>query len=695
MRPPVVTPERIRYNHNVNTRQPRLTTYSQPCHRRITCTVVLALALSAVGCSLFKSEKESVSTQPIPLTPVIWFSPSVTTAEVPYSDGCGETRSVALGDMFVTTVPQKLIGVFPGVASQGQAGEPIASDAVVEVGVGVRRIELTVPTQTPGTYPATATVGIEMIFLARDGALLFSKKLVGISHGTVVVGDQSCQVEGVRALVQDAIDSSAHGLTQQIAQSVPIREYAARRDTWVPMTGGSSSAEAMSTMRTDTSRPTVVETTEKPPQGESVSIGEPAQLSFRAIIRDENRDQFLQPDESLTMEVEVKNDGIGEAKDVAVMVEGKAELVALFPAEVHLGMLHPGETKRTSVTQRVTGSQEVLHGELTLSLRTTSVVTSVPSPKVFSFGIKPRSIDPTLVPDVDHVPNYLAAFHQPKAIIISIGVGTFREEQVPEVKYARHDAEVMAEYLRIIGGVPGERTRILLDRQALERDLEDTFEQWLRKRADRETVVYVFFAGRALVDGGTSAISLVPYDGTLSEAKQLYPLVRLQEALSRLPIRQAILMFDVSLDPSPGTDLAAILSPAWESPLSEARKDVEMWMVGNRRLQEAHAYDEGKHGLFTYHLLRGLQGLADADRDGTVIAGELCTYARGQAALMAREQFRNKQDGLCLPKTGRGGMVRIHPVARGHNPKPVPEQTSPHLPADSSVATPNPMRIGP
>ena len=93
---------------------------------------------------------------------------------------------------------------------------------------------------------------------------------------------------------------------------------------------------------------------------------------------------------------------------------------------------------------------------------------------------------------------------------------------MPAVKYARHDAEVMAEYLRIIGGVPGERIRILLDRQALERDLEDTFERWLRKKADRDTVVYVFFAGRALVEGGTGAISLVPYDGTLSEAKQLY-----------------------------------------------------------------------------------------------------------------------------------------------------------------------------
>ena len=666
-----------------------------PCRCFISFCVVLALILSGVGCSLLKRGKEPVSTQPIPLTPVVWFSPSVTTAEVPYLDGCGETRSFALADAVVGSVPKKLTGVFTAVTAQSQTDEPLASDGVVEVGVGLRRIELAIPKQAQGTYPVTAIVGIEMVFLARDGSLLFSKKLEGAGRGTVTVGEQSCQIAGLEAIVQDAIDSSITGLAQQIAQSLQIREYAAQKGTSVPMAAGPRPSAAAPTTEAVTSIPAVGETAVQQLSVASTAPPKPAQLSFRAIIRDENRDQFLQPDESLTIEIEVKNEGMGEAKDVTVSAEGKAELAALFPSEVQIGSLQPGEIKRTSITQRVTASQEHLQGELTLNLQTNSPVTSVPPPKVFSFGAKPRVIDPALVPNVDNLPNSLAAFNQPKAVIISVGVGTFRDEHVPAVKYARHDAEVMAEYLRTIGGVPGERIRILLDRQALVRDLEDTFERWLRKKVDRETVVYVFFAGRALVEPGTGAISLVPYDGTPSEARQLYSLVRLQEVLYRLPIRRAILMFDVSMDPSPGAALADIPSPAWESPVSEARKDVEMWMVGNRSLQEAHAYDEGKHGLFTYHLLRGLQGIADVDRDGTVIAGELCTYARGEAARMAREQFGNKQDAFCFPGTGRGGMVRIYPMARGNNPKPVPMQKQPNLPTDSSGPAPDPRRIGP
>ena len=35
-----------------------------------------------------------------------------------------------------------------------------------------------------------------MVFLAREGTLLFNKKFEGTGHGTVTVGEQPCQVEG-------------------------------------------------------------------------------------------------------------------------------------------------------------------------------------------------------------------------------------------------------------------------------------------------------------------------------------------------------------------------------------------------------------------------------------------------------------------------------------------------------------------
>src|SRR5690349_6305384 len=97
-----------------------LIVHLSPCRLFISFCVALALALSGIGCSLLKGGKEPVGSQPIPLSPVIWFSPSVTTAEMPYLDGCGETRSFALSDTVVTSIPEKLTGIFTAVTAQSQ-----------------------------------------------------------------------------------------------------------------------------------------------------------------------------------------------------------------------------------------------------------------------------------------------------------------------------------------------------------------------------------------------------------------------------------------------------------------------------------------------------------------------------------------------------------------------------------------------
>jgi hypothetical protein len=89
-----------------------------------------------------------------------------------------------------------------------------------------------------------------------------------------------------------------------------------------------------------------------------------------------------------------------------------------------------------------------------------------------------------------------------------------------------------------------------------------------------------------------------------------------------------------------------------------------MWMIGNRELQESHSYDPGQHGLFAYQWLKGLGGAADLDKDGTILAGELCTYTKGQVLKISQEQYGHEQEPLCLPGPGQGALVRLQPIAR-------------------------------
>src|SRR5262249_14465202 len=69
------------------------------------------------------------------------------------------------------------------------------------------------------------------------------------------------------------------------------------------------------------------------PTSPQPATGDQATLVFRAIIRDENRNQLVHTGEAISVEVEVKNEGPGDAAGVEIVVSGGvAELVDQIPA---------------------------------------------------------------------------------------------------------------------------------------------------------------------------------------------------------------------------------------------------------------------------------------------------------------------------------------------------------------------------
>ncbi len=608
----------------------------------------------------------SISQAPvIALKPSLWLAPSMTSAALSYTDACGEPSVVSISDVLAEIIPAKLGRAFSGLLLNEGAGQIGEEDSFIEVGLGSKRVDLVLPRQTPGTYPARVTLGVEAAVLTEDGAPLFHAKLQGVGHGEVEVTGRSCEVKGLEPIVRQAVETVGDSLLKQMTEATQIREYAQQRAA----TSSKAPAAAVPGMQSPRAGSamgggTVFNQLTPPP-----AFPHSTALAFLAILRDESQDHMIEPGEPLTIEVEVKNEGEVEARNVEVVVGGNGSLAAHFPSTIPIGNIRPGEIKHTSVTKPVTDLKGESRGELMLSVRSLTPLDPPPQPKQFTLVVKTdKGGEDTEALKIDRPPAPLSLSKQTKAVVVAIGVGAFRDERVPHVKYADRDAEAMATYLRTIAAIPDHRVRLLVDHFALKQDLEETFDEWLPKQVDATTVVYIFFAGRALVDGSTGSVSLVPFDGSIASTRRLYPVRRMQEVLSRLPIQRAILMFDVSLDPSPGANPATTPHADWGEGADD-EKDHVMWMVGNRSLQEAHVHESAKHGLFTYSLLRGLQGMADIDRDGTVAAGELCTYARNEVIHVSRKQFGNPQRPLCSPPPGQGAVVRIHPMARGNNPK--------------------------
>jgi hypothetical protein len=83
--------------------------------------------------------------------------------------------------------------------------------------------------------------------------------------------------------------------------------------------------------------------------------------------------------------------------------------------------------------------------------------------------------------------------------------------------------------------------------------------------------------------------------------------------------------------------------------------------VGSTILSAANTQQEALegyhgHGLFTYVLSEGLQGKADADKDGFVKTSELANYIEDEVSFLAEKVFNHKQFPVSSP-SGQGFPV--------------------------------------
>lgn len=610
--------------------------------RTIAGALVGLCAATLTSCSLFSRPDGEAIGYFLPLTVQLRSDPSVAGAKLTYQDACGQGQSLPIDVPLQDMLRRKTGRVFEKVLT-GEPRSSLMPDGYVDAALGLAHVDLAIVRKANKRYPATVTLGLDFAYKTPDGTVLYSKKLQSIGRGEVEVTEASCEVKGLDSIAEAAMGYVTDGMAKHLGTSSKVVEAAQARKA-----GGSNAAPLHSTVLVPL----------------PVSADGPARLIFRAIVRNENHDQVLHSGEAVAIEIEVKNEGPGVAQGVELTVVAAPPLIEQIPGVIPIGNLQPGEVRRVTLDGKIGAVKDTVQEELTLTLRAGSPSVQLPSAKKFLVSMKTQSGTEVVVRsiDVDRLPKQTGLLKQPTAVGIVVGVGQFRESSIGNVKYAARDAEIMAAYLKSIGGIPSDRMRTLMDTHALKSNLVEVLEEWLPKRVDPTTVVYVSVTGRGVVDASTGAVSVMLFDSSATSGARLYSLRRLQASLEKLPIHQAVVILDLSLGLAAGKEAANGVTPLWEQ-LGHGNGKI-MWMVGNRSIQEAHSYEPGQHGLFTYQLLKGLGGAADLDRNGTILTGELCTYTRGQVLKMAHEQYGNEQEPLCLPGPGHGASVRLQPVAR-------------------------------
>ena len=650
--------------------------------RLIAIGMVILTSLSA--CDWFgKTYLKDSERVGIPLSVQLEFDPNVIEGGLEFADPCQQRRVFPVGEAATTIFTKQLGLTFEQVYPAGAPRSGVTTDGTVRIELGLKELDMFITKQQRKTYPASVEFGGTLTYADSSGTSLYTKKLRTEVKGDVETDGMGCEVKGLDALVQEALAKLAVGFKKNIADSIPIKRAASGRKPGslpvaAPPPAAAPPSAVASTVKPPVSAPaaapppvpppvvpvappTPIPTPEPAPPQPDTS---PAKLAFKALLRDENRDHVLMGGEAITVDVEVTNIGSEPAKDVAVVFSGSQVMVEAFPKPVRVGDLSPGESRRVKATGRLGEVTTPDQAELVIGLSAaTPGARRVPRKKYIA-AVRPAEEEPEVLSvDVDRTPRRPRGFEQKKAAGVVIGVGTFREGDVPGLKFAAHDAEVMARYFQTVGGMPSRRVKVLTDDRAMKEDIAEALEEWLPEQVEDSSTVIVYFSGRAIADPSSGAISLFPFEGVPGASGRLYSLRRLHAAFAKLRVAHAVLVLDVTLTEPPDPP-AKRKDPVWMPIRSLMNSGKLVQLVGVTGDQHAHEYPKGKHGLFTYYLLKGLAGEADQDKDGVIVVGELYDYARTEVLEVAKDVFGNEQEPVCMPELGSQEEEWGVPLAR-------------------------------
>ncbi|TAL10352.1 MAG: hypothetical protein EPO02_07750 [Nitrospirae bacterium] len=618
-----------------------------PAFRPLIGLIILLASLAAWGCGQklvfprLEFKADEARTPSIPLTVRLDIPDTLKKYQLFYNDSCGVPQGIPLGERLVDQVKADAAQVFEKTFVGGPK-DP--ADAVLSAALETGEITLNIPRREIGEYKMTALVRLRVTLVDAEGKSLFNEAIKGEGKWTVNTDGTECTVRGLMLPVTEAMEKLSDRTVDELTQSVRIRDWAIRLQTRKEMVAGGG----------------------RPGGGAPIpqaGTGDPPTLSFRAALEDENRNQVLDVGEKVVIRVDVANSGPGVARGVAVLLSGTPALVKEFTNPTLMGDIQPGEKKQVAITTTLSASLAEQQAELMIQI-TEAGGFGPPTRKRFVASVKPKegSVETVevLSVDVDQIPARVQGFDRRTSYAVVVGIGGYREDGVPKLKYAKRDAEVVGKHLTALAGYSPENVRVLTDERALLVDLQETFEDWLPRLAASSGTVLVYLVGNAVLNPENGDIILVPYEGRQDLARRGYSLKRLQEALARLPSRLNLVFADLSF-PADRTG-AGPRSIPWSAGRPGGKN--RTILVGSSSANgPSLSLEAGQHGLFTYHFLKAIRGQADFNDNGWVEMGEIVSYLREQVAKGAAE-LKKEQVPVASPDVDPAGPIGTYPVSK-------------------------------
>lgn len=234
-----------------------------------------------------------------------------------------------------------------------------------------------------------------------------------------------------------------------------------------------------------------------------------------------------------------------------------------------------------------------------------------------------------LIDDPVRLPKGTASKPYPNDWGLIIGIENY--DNVPQSKFARRDAQMVRKYFKKVLGVPENQITYLIDRDANRGNIEAKIKDYLQGTVTSNSTLYVYYSGHGMPgirEGKNSGVPyLVPSNAHPDTIEHTgYRLDSFYNDLKDLKARHIYVFLDCCysggmVTEATGSDPALIV-------VKRLKKIPERIISFNSTSQGqvSRPFEEKRMGLFTYYLLRGMKGEADADDEGGISIKELYQY---------------------------------------------------------------------
>ena len=256
---------------------------------------------------------------------------------------------------------------------------------------------------------------------------------------------------------------------------------------------------------------------------------------------------------------------------------------------------------------------------------------------------------------------------------VIIGVGGYESSAVPRLRYSVADAEAI--YQTLIGaGFKKENILLMTDkteRKPTLRNIKWALGTFLARSAHKDDLVMIYFAGHGASEVDQRGIErdglskyLVPVD---ADPDDLYstalPMDEMQNVLARIEAERVTVFLDACYSGAAGGRTFASTKTRTVNVddifLDRLTRSKGRAIVTASRPSELSIeLAELGHGIFTYYLVRGLQGYADNNRDGIVSLQELYEYLAQEVSRKSRQVGGNQHPML------KGELEGVLPLTR-------------------------------